>query len=175
MAFGEESMKLYVQLSIEDYKNAQWLHLRPKPIIKYIGIIILLMFIIGFIFTIYDSWIEKNIDKKLLIFFGCTIYLVLFFFVYFPYKFKKYYKQQKLIKEPMEIDIQDLGIKLSSPSVNANLTWDNFIKWKEGKKLFILYQTDTLMNILPKRNFDTENDIIKFRQLLNANIKIHLK
>jgi len=133
------------------------------------------MFIIGFFWTIYDSWIEKDIDKGRLIFLGCILYLVIFFFVYFPIKFKRHYRQHKLLKEPMEFDIQDSGIKLSSPSINANLSWDNFIKWKEGEKLFILYQNDALMNILPKHNFNTENDITRFRQLLHTNIKAHMK
>jgi len=161
------------KLSLDDCKKAQWLHLRPRPLLKYIGIILLSLFTFIFIVSSYEAIFKGVLDRRILIFWACFAYIAFFCFFY-PLRVKRLYRQHKLLKAPIDYEFRESGIKIKSPSVDANLGWDTFIKWKEGKKLFILYQNDALMNIVPKRFFNSEDDIIAFRQLLGSNIKKQL-
>jgi hypothetical protein len=168
-------MNIKVTLTFDDYKNAQWLSMRPRPVYKYAGIIILILLVICFLFSVYDSVLERDFDRGRLIFWGCIAYLLFFYFYLYPSKYKRLYKQHKLLKEPIDFEVHEAGIKFKSPSIDANLGWDHFIKWKEGKKTFILYQNDALMNIFPKRYFNNEDDINSFRKLISYNIETQIK
>lgn len=154
------------QISLKNYISAQWLHLRPRPLLRYIGIIVSIFLGFGLACRIINVINGEKPELHFWIIWGVFLSLVVWFFVIRPLRWKKHYKQQKLLKEPFEFTFLEDGIKAKSKTGEGYLEWDTFLKWKEGKHLILLYQSDILMNILPKRDFKSKEEIDQFRSLL---------
>lgn len=51
-----------------------------------------------------------------------------------------------------------------------NKPWSDYLRWKEGGKCFLLYMSDNLFQIVPKRFFHSDSDIDTFREMLTMRI-----
>ncbi len=155
----------------KEYLKALYLHMRPRPWLKVVGIVLLSLFVLTY------SYLVINITRSKATFsssFAITVafaYLILWFFVYLPYKAHKVYKQQKTLQALYKIEVVSDGLKYSSDIGNSHLTWDYFPKWKENKNLFLLYHSDVLFQMIPKRFFKTDNDISSFRDTLSKHVR----
>jgi hypothetical protein len=55
------------------------------------------------------------------------------------------------------------------PTAEAQLKWGNFIRFLESDDIFMLFHSDLIFNILPKRAFAAD-EIDQFRELLRRKI-----
>jgi len=95
----------------------------------------------------------------------------LYFLFYLPWKFKRSYRQYKALHSNISIVINNLGISGNSDHGNFNFEWSIFKNFKENKDIFLIYHTDYLFHIIPKRCFDDTQDSIKISNLLHEKIK----
>jgi hypothetical protein len=61
-------------------------------------------------------------------------------------------------------------IQVTSPLYDITYRWGIFIRWIEGPKVFLLYQTIDHYRVIPKRAFKSEEEIDEFRQMLIENV-----
>ncbi|PID77302.1 MAG: hypothetical protein CSB24_02085 [Deltaproteobacteria bacterium] len=80
-------------------------------------------------------------------------------FLYCPWQTKRQYKIHKSIQEPFIISKLLQGIYFKNNSGESTLKWDDIIKWRENKELLLVYQTDFLYYIIPKRIGDLAESI----------------
>lgn len=152
-------MKLAGQVTEKDYVASQWLHLRPRPIFKILLtlLLVLLMWVMG---IAIHQWLNgKGWEPAVGWVFGGILYFALILGVVRPYKFRKIYRESKLLHDPFEWEFSDQGLVCKSVKGEARLSWDDFLKWREGKDLILLYQNRALMNILPKRGFESPESL----------------
>ena len=50
------------------------------------------------------------------------------------------------------------------------MPWSDLTKWREGEGLFLLYGSDLIFYVLPKRAFQDAAAVDAFRDLLSAKI-----
>jgi hypothetical protein len=67
-----------------------------------------------------------------------------------PNQVRQHYRNYQVIKEEVTLDLQDNGIRYSSDSGVAVLTWDKILKWRENEKFVLIYLMPSLYYIVPK-------------------------
>lgn len=161
-------MKIHCQLEPNDCLEAQLLHIRPRPVLKWLGLFTLLMFTLGAIIHIiitpvrYVSWTP-------LCMFGVVAYLVFHFLVLLPRQSRKIFAQQKGLQIPYEIEITEDMYSVASERGNGRCPWSDFHKYKKNKSTILLYQSDVLFHIFQKRWF-TEEQFIEFCRILERHL-----
>ncbi len=148
-------MKCTGQISEQDFVAVQWLHLRLRPVFRVLGLLLLVLWFSALISKFLQG-LESPVER---VFGFATVYCVLMFGFFIPRKWKKTYREYKLIKEPFEWGFAEDKILSKTERGEAFLEWDVFIKWREGKKFILLYQASNMMNIIPKDGFESEEDL----------------
>ena len=60
------------------------------------------------------------------------------------------------------------GFVIESDDGEARINWSGVKKWKESDQLFLIYVSDVIFYILPKRTFSDESAIASLREKLGA-------
>ena len=68
-------------------------------------------------------------------------------------------------------DISEDGILITMPTAESRMKWDNFVRFLESDDIFVLFHSDLIFNILPKRAFTTD-EVDRFRELILRKIPI---
>lgn len=80
---------------------------------------------------------------------GCSVTLIGRYIVS-PMLARRHYRKYKAIHEEFAVDLIDGGIRLTSPSAEAEIAWDKIHKWRENDKYVLVYLMPRLFNIVPK-------------------------
>lgn len=164
-------MILEIKLNWKDYLNAIRLHKRPRPGLIIVGSVLAVVSVPAYVCLVVNIF-KKDVTflstLPLSLSFAC---LLSWFFLYLPHKASKVYWQQPSLRAPFTIEVVAEGLNYTSDVANADLTWDYFPKWKENKHLFLLYHSDDLYQIIPKRIFKDSQDQGALRTALSAHIK----
>ena len=161
-------MKLKGQLQWTDYLNSTLLHMQPgrlSKIVLYGELLLVGCAFIGGFYLLVIGRLERPISffLPLIIFLG--IY-PLYRYLLLPNRVKKIFSQQKDLSSPFEMEFTDTALVASNEFGNSNRPWGNFIKWKENDDLLILYHSDILYTIIPKRIFTAPEQVEKVKAFL---------
>ena len=69
------------------------------------------------------------------------------------------------MQDEFTAEISEEGVFMESPTFNANLKWGLFLRFLESDRVFLLYQSSRIFNLLPKSAF-APAEVKEFRQLL---------
>jgi hypothetical protein len=75
------------------------------------------------------------------------------------------------LKGNVRYEFDDAGLRVVALHSSGETQWDTIVKWKEGKKVFVLYRTPKLGEIIPKRFFNSGVDVERLRELLVAHVE----
>jgi len=153
-------------LLAEDYVSAQYLHLRPRPIFRIFGIIVLALFL----WAGWYSLTSGEPDVLDYIFFLAMGYLILNFAVYLPWKTRRIYRQQKALQRELTMKFDEVGVNAENENGRSRTSWEDFHKWKANDQLILLYLSDCLYHMVPKRFFTDVGDFEQLRELLPGKI-----
>ncbi len=163
-------IELNITLEPSDYVKSQFLHLRPKPIWKIVGMLLLLLLL----WALYHTWKEAletgEYSTSFWIFIGCIAYMIGYFFMYIPFQARRIFKQQKAFHTPFTVLFNDDGIDSKSDLGDVNIPWSHIIRWKENDKLFLLYHSDVIFQFIPKRLILEDDIVNELRKLFNAKV-----
>ena len=161
---------LQCKLKPEDYIKAQYLHMRPSPWLKYLGIALLSFWLVilvalafpsGSLISVFDAFTP-------ILFFGLIYVLILF--VILPWNGRRIFSQQKTLQAEYEIVISPEMIETTSDHGTMRMRLSDFHKYKVGKDLILLYQSQALFHMFPRRFFTSEEDFRTFLSYLEANL-----
>jgi len=161
------SLRLDGQLVWGDYLRSQYLHFRPRPWLAVVGIVILVLIVWASYVTISDwlsgagPWILAAICVVSL------LYIVLYVGVIIPISAYRIFKQQKSLNLPFSIEASSEVFCSFNETGKITMPWSHFVKWKESEKLLLLYHSDILFNLVPKRLFQSDAQLNEFRGFLN--------
>lgn len=82
---------------------------------------------------------------------------------------------RKLFRDPRaksgaKLQITNDGIRIESSTGSHELNWTAFLEALEVSTAFWFLATRTSFVIVPKRCFDTNDDLVQFREVIRANI-----
>lgn len=161
-------MELQFQLTPEDYVHAQFLNMRPRPVFKYLGIAILTLVFLSFVGDMKRLIIHQ--DAYYLRGVLMTLCMPLSLFALYcgtARDARRVFNQQKDLHEPFKAVLTEEGFHYSSETGNLFLKWVDFHKYRIGKKMILVYQSDALMRMFPKRWF-SDAEFEEFKKYLSA-------
>jgi hypothetical protein len=139
------------KFELADLKAAQDLHARTSKFARWMIIIlvgVLALFIItGAVFALKNSMSWTFLTFPVLI----LGFLALYRYWLRPYQIKRVYTQHKELASPFEMELTEDGYNIKNDYGAGKIPWGDFAKWKEDQKIILLYRTDNMFNMVPKR------------------------
>jgi len=72
---------------------------------------------------------------------------------------RRIYRQQQSLQRPYRFTVGDDGTQAVSATFTGSHAWSDYQKWIEGPDQFLLYQSDVLFVIIPKRSVSRSDDL----------------
>jgi hypothetical protein len=95
-------------------------------------------------------------------------FLLLYWFVLRPAQIARAYKLHKELSSPFEMKLTEEGYAIQNSYGQGKIPWKDFAKWKADKNMILLYRTDNMFNMIPRRllqgNEETEYILDQLRQ-----------
>lgn len=79
------------------------------------------------------------------------------------------WKRTVQMQLPINLSIAETGIDFKIEGLQAFRQWQHYTGFRETKEMFLLYYSESLYHILPKRVFSSIDQMNQFRNLLNEN------
>src|SRR5260221_3766121 len=73
-------------------------------------------------------------------------------------------------RRPYEFAFSDSGVTIVVDGARGDIAWPDFLKWREGANVFLLYRAQPLYQIVPKHAVASAREIDQFRRLLLTQI-----
>jgi hypothetical protein len=168
---------LTVQLTPDDYIWANRLHARGNwPRVAAIVIFIFAVFSVsldaGLRPPFHLSWrgfVAYGAVLLMIVGWMAILYLPIRY-IFVPWRARRIFKQQKDLQQPFQVAWDADKLIVDTANANVRTPWSDFIRWRENDRLFLLYRSDVLFNMVPMRAFPGEAEIESFRGLLKENI-----
>jgi|SRR5579863_1400702 len=166
-------MKITYHITREDYIDAQKLHRlkSPRALVRGFTLLAKVVAVAGLVIALVLAVASRNrkvwSDVAPLI--GLWVVWALFLWVWVPFNSRRCYAKDRRLQDEFTAEISEEGVYMESPTFNANLRWGLFLRFLESDRVFLLYQTSRMFNLLPKSAF-TPAEIDEFRQLLRRKL-----
>ncbi len=165
---------IHGQLTEQDYLQAQQLHMQLMGWARLLPYATLGLWVVGFIFasikTIQGNpifFISLVLPTMLILITPLTNLFLL------PPQAKRLFRQNKEVSAPLEIEFSEKGMKLTNSFGHSERVWSHFVKWKEDEQGFLLYHSEQMFNLIPKRFFDVpEAGFFVREQLQKHNVPV---
>jgi hypothetical protein len=153
------------QLTAEDYIEAQRLHVGWKTFLRLsLFMLVVVLGVVIFLGGLTDltAWIG-----------GAAIWLfwlAIFCWTYprgIAKRTKKLFAQQKELQLVYSADITDERLIMSAPGRGEwIIPWHESHKWKANDKIVLVYPSDRLFRMFPRRWFSSDAEFLAFKDLL---------
>jgi hypothetical protein len=84
-----------------------------------------------------------------------------------PRRARRVLAQQKALQGEMTLDWDAQGIAFTNATGHSRLVWSGYCRWRESQASLVLFLSDNLVNIIPKRCL-TEAQIAEIRDSLDV-------
>ena len=159
------------EITPRDYVQAQYLHIRPRPLIGCVGIGLAVLFLAVLGFSAIMLARDGGSPSLVVIMSALGAYLAGYFLWFIPWRARRIYAQQKSLHSPIRMKVDASGVAAQNQLGQVAIPWDHIRKWKENRHLFLLYHADVLFQMIPKRCLKSAEDINALRALLSSHSK----
>jgi len=159
------------QLTADDYIAANRLHMKQRGWKRMAWIVFWVVLGVGALLFADMAIQDPNTGLTPLLLILLVAATQLFVrLIYLPRRVRRVYSQQRNLQLPFESVCTDSGIEWKNANGKLQIPWSHVIRWKEGDALFVLYQSDLAMTMVPKRCFAQPEQIDAFRGLLTERL-----
>lgn len=158
-------------ISTTDLIRAGWLHVMPRRRTDSAIGLMLLSLAVWALWMSFQPHPRVDLPRARWVLLACLLYLPTVFLIYHPYKCRREFTQRKDLHSPLRFQITEEGIGFHVQSTTLLRPWGDYHKWREGRAMFLLYFSDTLYQMMPKRFFSEPDDVDKFRTLLQQHVR----
>jgi len=150
-------------------KAAQNLHARQGWLVTWLGYCMLALVALAFIGEIVLA--AMGLLAWTYVLYPAVIlgFLALYRFYLRPYQVNRSYAQNKELSSPFEIELTDEGYGISNTYGSGKIPWKDFAKWREDDQVILLYRTDNMFNMIPKRLLQDETEAQYILEMLRQN------
>jgi hypothetical protein len=158
---ADMDIRLSAQLTPEDYFQAQRLH-QGLRILLILGACMLIALLVVTIRAHDPYWWQ------------ITIVIWVGWFLLFKFmqprslarRCRKTFAQQKALQVPYQMELTDNEYRAQSELGNSHIPWSSFYKWKANSLLVLVYQSDRIFHMFPRRFFASDDDYQDFQNVL---------
>jgi hypothetical protein len=165
-------MQISYELSFDDYRAAQLLHIKRRLWLRFIRVLTHILFpICGVCFLLLSVTLigGRASFNFMLIMIVCGSYLALLP-LYLNWRLKSCYKRTRTAKDECKATISEDGISLDAGIMKSDVDWAAVQFFREDKKIFMLYIAQAKFIAIPKR-VCTDSQIEELRSLFQRQIK----
>ena len=161
-------MKISYHITREDFIDAQKLHRAksPRGIVRGLVLVAKVCVVAALMLLIVLAAVTR--DRNLWLTYaplvGLLVMWTLLYWVWAPFNWRRTYAKDRRLQDEFTTDISEDGVYMESSTFDANLKWGLFLRFLESDRVFLLYQTNRMFNLLPKSAF-APGEIEEFRQL----------
>ena len=162
------------QYQLEDFKAAQRLHAwgsRSGPWVTYL---ILGAFIVAGFGLLVAGLVPRYAETYGSLVFIAVVLIIFGFLGIFrnarqwPRQLERIFDQQKDLHAPFEIELDEEGWHWRNEYGQTRIPWGDFVKWKQGEDILILYRSDVMFHFLPRRLFHDQGEVDYVLEQLRA-------
>jgi hypothetical protein len=166
-------MKITYHITREDFIDAQKLHRSKSPSAFVRAIVLIGKILVGASVLVLIVLAAVDRDRKLWSNLAPLIILLalwlLALLVWVPFNWRRCYARDRRLQHEFTANISEDGVHLQSSDFDANLKWSLYLRFLESDRVFLLYQTNRMFNLLPKAAFGP-GEIDEFRELARRNL-----
>jgi hypothetical protein len=166
-------MKITYHITREDFIDAQKLHRSKSPSAFVRAIVLIGKILVGASVLVLIVLAAVDRDRKLWSNLAPLIILLalwsLALLVWVPFNWRRCYAKDRRLQHEFTANISEDGVHLQSSDFDANLKWSLYLRFLESDRVFLLYQTNRMFNLLPKAAFGP-GEIDEFRELARRNL-----
>lgn len=160
-------MTVKTHITFKDFLNFNIKNSFPRIII--FSLIILAIFGLNFSNAEYNS---KEIFKSASIWFAAVF---VFIIIRSYFRLKNAFHSNKKIQEEIVYTFTEEKVQTKGETFDGDFTWNTVHRVKETKDWFLIYQSKTTMNMIPKKYF-SQSEIIELRNIIEKNnVKARLR
>ncbi|KFF00224.1 hypothetical protein IX39_06080 [Chryseobacterium formosense] len=153
-------MTVETHITFKDFLNFNFKNSLPRLII--FSLIILVFLGLNLYNTEYDI---REIFRSAVIW---LLIVVVFMMVRSYFRLKNAFYSNKKIQEKISYTFTEEKIHTKGETFDGEFTWKTVHRVKENKDWFLIYQSKTTMNMIPKKYF-TKDQIRELRNLVQKN------
>ncbi|MFC0427103.1 YcxB family protein [Chryseobacterium scophthalmum] len=153
-------MTVKTHITFKDFLNFNIKNSFPRIII--FSLIILAIFGLNFSNAEYNT---KEIFKSASIWFAAVF---VFIIIRSYFRLKNAFYSNKKIQEEIIYTFTDEKVQTKGETFDGDFTWNTVHRVKETKDWFLVYQSKTTMNMIPKKYF-SPSEIIELRNIIEKN------
>ena len=155
------------QYNDTDFKAAVQLHFRTRLIITVLWLAVAAASVLVVIASIPRSptWISGIITSVVLVVTFLQRYVLA------PRQTLSAFRKNKALSSRLKMEIDESYFSQDNDFGSGKLTWDLFTKWKADEKIALLYQSSSLIYIVPFRLIPSERDRQALKDILESKIK----
>lgn len=153
-------MTVKTHIIFKDFLNFNIKNSFPRIII--FSLIILAIFGLNFSNAEYNT---KEIFKSASIWFAAVF---IFIIIRSYFRLKNAFYSNKKIQEEIIYTFTDEKVQTKGETFDGDFTWNTVHRVKETKDWFLVYQSKTTMNMIPKKYF-SPSEIIELRNIIEKN------
>lgn len=153
-------MTVKTHITLKDFLNFNIKNSFPRIII--FSLIILAIFGLNFSNAEYNT---KEIFKSASIWFAVVF---VFIIIRSYFRLKNAFHSNKKIQEEIVYTFTEEKVQTKGETFDGDFTWNTVHRVKETKDWFLVYQSKTTMNMIPKKYF-SQSEIIELRNIIEKN------
>jgi hypothetical protein len=148
--------------SLDDFLAGAWLHFRRK----------LMVLALGLVFFAYAGYSLSTGAPAWAVWLPIcfVVWLLAVVVVGIPYRCRREFSQRKDLQRQITFAPDSSGLRITSAALSGLKPWSDYIQWKEGRTVFLLYMSDRTFTVVPKRFFASGADVQSFRELVSGNV-----
>jgi hypothetical protein len=150
-------------ISAEDYVRAQRLHHRSG--FAWVIRIVLVVMILGIagLLAVNGAFLGATAVASVLLLFAVAPWVD-------PWRWRRMYRRQPGLHEPVRGELGDEGIGYRSPFGEGLLPWRFVVKARMDDRTILVYQAPNLFNLLPRGLFASDDEWRRARELVREKV-----
>lgn len=165
----EQPLSITGTYTASDVMSATWLSLRPSRSWRVAGVVLIPVLLWATWMEFYGPRAEAGGWMRWIIP-GAALYIAFVLGILLPRKSRRVYEQRKDLQRPCSFSASDAGLLSSAEGVTGLKPWSDYLKWKESDSTLLLYMSDHMYQIIPKRFFASAADLDAFRSVVGQKI-----
>ncbi len=160
-------IEVNTQLTLKDYISFNYSHFFRSRMAKfYMGFLAFMTILMIFNFVAMPADVEYEEPDSPGNYFGWLLPLIFIFSIVSVYfQARKNFLNSKQLQAPILFTFTADNVSIKGTDFDTFNTWDLYQKVEETKKLFVLFQNNVSVNLIPKADFASSNEIKALRTL----------
>ena len=155
--------EIRVQLTDRDYVQAAQVAAAPSRV-TFIVVAVISALIVAAALVAWDSGYGREAVITVSVWCGIVLGARLGQVLWIPVQARQVFRQQRGLHRPHEVSWNDAGLTTTAEDGTWTIPWADFHKSLELEDQFILFLSDAVFVMLPKRAFQDSGQIDEFRQ-----------